>query len=233
MCSTDLSWAREARALAGISVAVSITMFAQLAISAVETLIVARLGDSALAGVTLALAVYLFLFLFALGIVTAITPIVARAYGRGDMQELRVSGQQGDLGGPDGFAAGGSASVHLPRHRGANGWRWTRSRRRGGVSCRRRLGPARLGLLCRRSFPCGGDRAGEDYHAADAGLSPGACRADLVAGVRRLWRARIRRGGRRRCICVHGVRCARAAGSDPLPVAPHGVCQRVQIPRCS
>ncbi len=95
MCSTDLSWAREARALGGISVAVSITMFAQLAISAVETLIVARLGARALAGVTLALAVYLLLFLFALGIVTAITPIVAGAYGRGDMQELRVSGQQG------------------------------------------------------------------------------------------------------------------------------------------
>ncbi|HEY6434695.1 MAG TPA: MATE family efflux transporter [Acetobacteraceae bacterium] len=95
MCSTDLSWAREARALGRISIAVSITMFAQLAISAVETLIVARLGARALAGVTLALAVYLLLFLFALGIVTAITPIVAGAYGRGDMQELRVSGQQG------------------------------------------------------------------------------------------------------------------------------------------
>lgn len=95
MHSTDLSWAREARALAGVSVAVSITMFAQLAISMVETLIVARLGLRALAGVTLALGIYLLVFLFALGIVTAITPIAAAACGRGDMRELRLSGQQG------------------------------------------------------------------------------------------------------------------------------------------
>jgi multidrug resistance protein, MATE family len=91
----SLSWAREARSLAGISVAVTVTMFAQLAISAVETLIVARLGVATLAGVTLALSVYLLLFLFALGVVTAVTPIVAGAYGRGDLEDLRLSGQQG------------------------------------------------------------------------------------------------------------------------------------------
>ncbi|MFI4994749.1 MAG: MATE family efflux transporter [Hyphomicrobiales bacterium] len=85
---------REARALSGISVAVSATMFAQFSISAVETLIVARLGVEQLAGVTLALSIYLLLFLFALGVVTAVTPIVAGAYGRGDMEDLRLSGQQ-------------------------------------------------------------------------------------------------------------------------------------------
>jgi multidrug resistance protein, MATE family len=89
------SWVREARALAGISVAVTVTMFAQLAISAVETLIIARLGVQELAGVTLALSIYLLFFLFALGVVTAVTPIVAGAYGRGDMEDLRLSGQQG------------------------------------------------------------------------------------------------------------------------------------------
>lgn len=88
-------WAREARALTGVSAAVTITMFAQLAISEVETLIVARLGVEPLAGMTLALSLYLLLFLFALGVVTAVTPIVAGAYGRGDSEDLRLSGQQG------------------------------------------------------------------------------------------------------------------------------------------
>lgn len=89
------SWVREARALTSISIAVSVTMFAQLMISAVETLIVARLGVRELAGVTLALGVYSLMFLFALGVVTAVTPIVANADGRGDSDDLRLSGQQG------------------------------------------------------------------------------------------------------------------------------------------
>ncbi|MBV9523922.1 MAG: hypothetical protein JO010_14070, partial [Alphaproteobacteria bacterium] len=89
-----MSWAREARALAGVSAAITLTIFAQLAISAVETLVVARLGIAVLAGVTLALSIYFLLFLFALGVVTAVTPIAARAYARGDMAGLRLSGQQ-------------------------------------------------------------------------------------------------------------------------------------------
>ena len=89
------AWVAEARTLAGISLSVTVTMFAQLAISAVETLFVARLGVHALAGVTLALGVYLLVFLFALGVVTAITPIAAQAHGRGDAEGLRRSGQQG------------------------------------------------------------------------------------------------------------------------------------------
>ena len=86
---------REARALAGIAVAVSVTMFAQLAISAVETVIVARLGVAALAGVTLALGLYSLVFLFTLGVVTAVTPLAARAHGAGDPATVAAIGQQG------------------------------------------------------------------------------------------------------------------------------------------
>jgi MATE family multidrug resistance protein len=89
------SWLREARAVGGISAAVTMTMFAQLAISAIETLIVARLGTRALAGVTLAISVDSLVFMFALGVTTAITPIVSEAFGRGDALAVRVSGQQG------------------------------------------------------------------------------------------------------------------------------------------
>ncbi len=89
------AWVAEARTLAGISLSITVTMFAQLAISAAETLIVARLGVHVLAWVTLALSVYLLVFLFALGVVTAVTPIVAQAHGRGDAEGLKRSGQQG------------------------------------------------------------------------------------------------------------------------------------------
>ncbi len=52
------AWVAEARTLAGVSLSVTSTMFAQLAISAMETLTVARLGVHVLVGVTLALSVY-------------------------------------------------------------------------------------------------------------------------------------------------------------------------------
>ena len=95
MRQINRAWVAEARTLAGVSLPVTGTMFAQLAISAVETLAVARLGVHVLAGVTLALSLYLLTFLFALGIVTAIIPIVAQARGRGDTEGVRRSGQQG------------------------------------------------------------------------------------------------------------------------------------------
>ena len=51
MPAISKAWVAEARTLAGISASVTITMLAQLAISAVETLVVARLGIHELAGV--------------------------------------------------------------------------------------------------------------------------------------------------------------------------------------
>lgn len=95
MFPTKHLWLAEARALGSISAAVAITMFAQLAMSAIETLVVARLGIRELAGVILALSVQLLVFLFALGVVTALTPIAAAALGRGDAAGARLSGQQG------------------------------------------------------------------------------------------------------------------------------------------
>jgi len=81
MRQINRAWVAEARTLAGVSLPVTGTMFAQLAISAVETLAVARLGVHVLAGVTLALSVYFLVFLFALGVVTAITPRLCPYHG--------------------------------------------------------------------------------------------------------------------------------------------------------
>ena len=90
-------WRTEARVLASTAVAVTATMAAQLTISFVETLAVARLGTAVLAGVTLALGVHLLVFLSALGVVTAVTPLAAQAHGRGDREEVCRIGQQGLL----------------------------------------------------------------------------------------------------------------------------------------
>jgi len=91
------AWRTEARVLGSTAAAVTATMAAQLTISFVETLAAARLGTPVLAGVTLALSLYLLVFLFALGLVTAITPLAAQAHGRDDAEAVRAIGQQGLL----------------------------------------------------------------------------------------------------------------------------------------
>jgi MATE family multidrug resistance protein len=63
-------------------------------ISVIETLIVARLGPDALAGVTLALALYSLIFVACLGVVVAITPILSQAVGRGDAAAVRSLAHQ-------------------------------------------------------------------------------------------------------------------------------------------
>jgi len=91
------AWRTEACALGSTAAAVTATMAAQLTISFVETLATARLGTPVLAGVTLALSLYLLIFLFALGLVTAVTPLAAQAHGRADAEAVRAIGQQGLL----------------------------------------------------------------------------------------------------------------------------------------
>jgi MATE family multidrug resistance protein len=91
------SWLTEARALGRISLSVTVTMLAQLALGTIETLLVARLGAEVLAGVSLAAGLHLLMFLFALGIVTAVTPLASAAMGRGNRDEARRVGQAGLL----------------------------------------------------------------------------------------------------------------------------------------
>ena len=95
MDGVAFDWRREAWVLGSVASAVSMAMFAQLAIDAVETAVVARLGAVALAGVTLAVGVHTVVFLFALGVATAVTPLAAHAAGRGDAAAVRRVGQNG------------------------------------------------------------------------------------------------------------------------------------------
>lgn len=85
----------QARHLLVISGGVSATFAAQLLISFMETVIIARLGADELAGATIALSIYVACFLFSLGVVTAVTPLAAAAYGKRDIERVRSLGQQG------------------------------------------------------------------------------------------------------------------------------------------
>ncbi|RDD61439.1 hypothetical protein DRB17_13265 [Ferruginivarius sediminum] len=87
----------QVRRLVVVGSGVWITFAAQLLITFIETVIVARLGADALAGVTIALSLYVASFLFSLGVVTAVTPLAATAYGKGDLEGVRNFGQQGVL----------------------------------------------------------------------------------------------------------------------------------------
>lgn len=87
-------WAAEAWAMSGQAASVTATMLAQLALSTIEIFFAARLGTTALAGITLASNIYFPVFLLALGVVTAVTPIAAQARGRGDEDGVRLAGQQ-------------------------------------------------------------------------------------------------------------------------------------------
>jgi MATE family multidrug resistance protein len=91
------SWLTEAHALGRISLNVTITMLAQIALGTIETYLVARLGTEVLAGVSLAAGIHLLVFLLSLGIVTAITPLASAAMGRGNRDEACRIGQAGFL----------------------------------------------------------------------------------------------------------------------------------------
>lgn len=97
----------EIKTLLSIGAGVSVAIGASVGISVIETLIVARLGADALAGVTLALALYSLVFVGCLGVVVAITPILSQAVGRGDPAAIRCHAHQA------GFVAAAMSLVGL------------------------------------------------------------------------------------------------------------------------
>jgi MATE family multidrug resistance protein len=95
----------EIKSLLSIGAGISMAVAASVGIAVIETLIVARLGADALAGVTLALALYSLVFVGCLGVVVAITPILSRAVGGGDTHAIRCLAHQ------VGFVAGAMSLI--------------------------------------------------------------------------------------------------------------------------
>lgn len=68
---------------------------AQTSMTFVDTIMVGRLGSDALAGVALGNTVFFFVFIVSMGVVAAVGPMVAQAYGAGETDPIGRSVRQG------------------------------------------------------------------------------------------------------------------------------------------
>lgn len=85
----------EARETLTLGVPIAIALVAQTAMSITDLILVGRLGLYQVAGVSLGLTIYLTLMLFALGVVTAISPRVSQAFGAHEFTTVRHIAKQG------------------------------------------------------------------------------------------------------------------------------------------
>jgi multidrug resistance protein, MATE family len=68
---------------------------AQISMGFVDTVMVGRLGSDALAGVALGNAVFFFFLIMCMGVILAVGPMVAQAYGAGQIEPIGRSVRQG------------------------------------------------------------------------------------------------------------------------------------------
>jgi len=90
-----LRWIDEFKATLGLAIPLVITQVGQIAIQTTDVLMLGRLGETALAASSLGATMATFLWLFGVGIVTAVAPLAAQAYGARNARELRRVVRQG------------------------------------------------------------------------------------------------------------------------------------------
>jgi MATE family multidrug resistance protein len=78
------SLARELRATLLLALPLILAQLAQMSMSLIDTLMVGRLGQEALAGIALGGSVYTFALIIGMGVMFAVGPTVSQAYGAGD-----------------------------------------------------------------------------------------------------------------------------------------------------
>ena len=95
--SAGALWASELRGTAQLSAPLIVTSVAQMAINAVTTVMVGRLGPGELAAAGLANSIYSCLMVFSVGLVSAVAPMLANERGRHRhaVRELRRTVRQG------------------------------------------------------------------------------------------------------------------------------------------
>lgn len=81
----------EVRATLVLAAPIIVSQFAQVSLGLVDTVTVGVLGKEALAGVALGSAVFFAIVLVFLGVVLAVEPLVAQAFGADDADRLRLS----------------------------------------------------------------------------------------------------------------------------------------------
>ncbi|MBD9373236.1 MATE family efflux transporter [Rhizobium sp. ARZ01] len=91
----DNSWAAHVRATLTLGVPLVGAQLAQLGIHTTDVVILGRLGAAHLAAMVLAGQFYFTIFIFGSGFATAVIPMVAQAYGRGDVVSVRRSVRMG------------------------------------------------------------------------------------------------------------------------------------------
>lgn len=91
------AWTREIRATLALSLPLVLTSLAQIAMTATDVIFIGRLGSQALAASALGANLYAAIAFFALGLVTATAPMVARELGarRNSVRDVRRTVAQG------------------------------------------------------------------------------------------------------------------------------------------
>jgi MATE family multidrug resistance protein len=88
-------WRVELRRTVRLAGPVAAAQLAQISMGFVDTLMVGRLGQEALAGVALGNTLFFFLFLVCTGVVQAVGPMVSQAHGAGTREPVERSVRQG------------------------------------------------------------------------------------------------------------------------------------------
>ena len=89
------SWMEEFRQTIGLAAPLALVQIAQIAIQTADTIMIGRLGETALAAGSLGFNLNTVPFFLALGIVLAATPLAAQAFGARQARELRRVVRQG------------------------------------------------------------------------------------------------------------------------------------------
>ncbi|MGB3865836.1 MAG: MATE family efflux transporter [Xanthobacteraceae bacterium] len=94
---TRAAWLEEFRATLALGWPMVLTNLAQIALTTTDVIVLGRLGPSALAAATLGVNLYFGLLIFAIGLVTATSPMMAEAIGRKRhvVREVRRTFRQG------------------------------------------------------------------------------------------------------------------------------------------
>ncbi len=93
--ATDTSWGEEIRATFRLAWPLVIAQLAQIALFTTDVIMMGWLGPKFLAAGTLTVSFFHPFLMFGIGLVSAVTPLVAQARGSGDVTSLRRSVRQG------------------------------------------------------------------------------------------------------------------------------------------
>ncbi|MEO6046592.1 MAG: MATE family efflux transporter, partial [Candidatus Kapaibacterium sp.] len=81
----------EARAMIALALPVVTDQIGMMSMGFVDTIMVGRLGKESLGAVGIGVSVYFFYMIFAFGVISAVGPTVAHAFGAGDKREISRS----------------------------------------------------------------------------------------------------------------------------------------------